>query len=411
MHPASALLKQQGIGRMNVQPKIRFAALFLAVAFLFCSTTALNAPRPSNLVPRLDEQFDRKLMSITSVSEAVDYVKLSAEGSSEKQLLQAADQFVRQRFYHGYSTFAPADNWLAYMAGYVWDDLRYPVIPDDILKHRQAACSQQAIVFQAIARRLGFTVGSIAFTDPGHFASAVKVNGSWFYFDPNREIAGVNVPLHAVISGSALYGLYGALGRNWTYAGENGEISLRDVNGNPAPQATFFHQITSLFSSYGWLIFSTLFVIAPTRRTQVGAVAAKRHSATSGSRLRPMIEILCMMFGHSRSRRGARFVAGTWRSDCRLCETPLIRLRHGQWIPTTHLRQHAEALLGPTFELTWPADGICFSELIQEMEEAASANLQSVPSPACTDVLTLTTPQAASSADQDAQADAERMAA
>lgn len=264
---------------MNVHPRIRIGALFLAAAFSFCSTIALNVPRPSTSVPQMDDQFDRKLMSVSSLDEAVDYVRLSAQGGSEKQLLQAADQFTRQRFYRGYSAFAPADNWLAYIAGYAWDDLRSPVIPDDILKHPKASCSQQAIVFQAIARKLGFAVGSIAFSNPGHFASAAKANGSWFYFDPNLEIVATNVPLTAVTTGFGLPALYGALGRNWKYAAEKGEISLRDLDSNPAPQATFFHQFTSLFSDYGWLIFSVLFVVATASRGSVRPGAVERLGA------------------------------------------------------------------------------------------------------------------------------------
>jgi hypothetical protein len=361
---------------MYVHPKLRFALAFLTVALSICSLIAVNSLTPSQAAPQLTEQFDPKLMSVSSVSEAVDYVRISAEGGTDKQLLQAADQFVRRRFRHGYSSFSPADDWLAYTAGYAWSDLRNPVIPDDILKYSEAACSQQAIVFQAIAHRLGFSVGSVGF--PGHFASAVKVQGHWIYFDPNKEISAANVPLSEVLSGSRLPALYGDEGRDWQKAAERGEIKLRHVDSNPAPQATFLHNFTRVFSGYGWLILTVLLVLTITSQAPVRLPAGERLFSTRRLRLPSILQICCLVFGHLRNRRRARFAAGTWNSHCRLCETPMIRLGKGHWIPTAQLRLHAGALLGSGAEIAWTVEEPSFSEIIGKIEEQADANLRTL---------------------------------
>ena len=54
-----------------------------------------------------------------------------------------------------------------------------------------------------------------------------------------------------------------------------------------------------------------------------------------------MLNILCTLVGHHRSRRLARPAAGTWRSECYLCGTTMERIGPGQWRPISELAEIA----------------------------------------------------------------------
>ena len=46
------------------------------------------------------------------------------------------------------------------------------------------------------------------------------------------------------------------------------------------------------------------------------------------------MNFICRLFGHQRSiRRARRYSDKEWRSSCRLCGTPMVRLGPGKWIP------------------------------------------------------------------------------
>jgi hypothetical protein len=153
---------------------------------------------------------------------------------------------------------------VADLAGLVWDDLRSPVLPDDILNYRRAACSQQAIVFQAIVAKLGVDYASVAFNAPGrgHFAAAAKVDGQWLYYDANQEVSRSRIPLSEVLSGEATEALYpGENGRIWRSAAEAGNVRVRDINQHPAPRAALFHNLTGVLSSFGWALFGIMWLL------------------------------------------------------------------------------------------------------------------------------------------------------
>lgn len=60
---------------------------------------------------------------------------------------------------------------------------------DDIIENDYGMCSQQSIIFQDVIKDYGFDYGSVGFNAPNfkHFASAVKVNDDWYFFDSNME--------------------------------------------------------------------------------------------------------------------------------------------------------------------------------------------------------------------------------
>ena len=55
------------------------------------------------------------------------------------------------------------------------------------------------------------------------------------------------------------------------------------------------------------------------------------------------MHFICRLFGHQRSiRRARRFSDKEWRSSCRLCGTPRVRLGPGKWIPVSEFKAGPE---------------------------------------------------------------------
>lgn len=256
-------------------------ALLIALSVFFCiGTIAAHFAGPSAKPTGAHESFDPTLESVTSVDAAVGYVLGETTRRSPAALASATDEFVRRRFFHDYSEFTPRDDWLAYLAGFVWSDLRAPVLAEDILHYPQAACSQQSIVFQAIARRLGLEVGSVRLKH--HFVAAAKVDGEWQVYDPDREIPGRSYPLAALLKGDpAIIAAYGPFAQTIGMAGQaaRGEIHLTDVNGNPAPNGSLFHRLTHFFSRNGWMFFGALAFARFAPRRRVSAPPAPAGAA------------------------------------------------------------------------------------------------------------------------------------
>ena len=99
---------------------------------------------------------------------------------------------LRYRFYHNYSYYRLGQNFIGWaIAPLVHKNLSAIVIPDDILKHPNAACSQQSIIGMMLFRRKGFNVRKIGFYDPklkiGHFCFEVYYGAKWHFFDPDKE--------------------------------------------------------------------------------------------------------------------------------------------------------------------------------------------------------------------------------
>ena len=209
-------------------------------------------------------------------------------GTREERITAGIDQFVRDRFFHGISLFSVQENWIAALSGAVWINLRNPVRPDDILKHRRAICSQQAIVFMELLKRFGIEYGSVMFSwpgvggDQGHFAVAARVDGEWQFFDPNLEAAGMRVPLASVISGERLQELYAGrpeYDSRLQHAAANGNIKLAHVNQFPAPRGAAFQAVSGWLSAYGWLALGALWLIW--RTAPQGRRVEKRRRAAA----------------------------------------------------------------------------------------------------------------------------------
>ena len=247
--------------------------LFFACFLFFAAMTVASRIIPHLHAPVPDdpgEDWRPELSRVRSIDAAMQVLPAYVareQGSRDARVTAAVDHFVRDRFVHGTSLISYHHNWLAALSGTVWINLRMPVLPDDILHHRRAMCSQQAIVFMEMLKRSGIRYASVLIVWPGpngqegHFAVAARVDGRWLYFDPDREAAQPGVPVASVIDGSALARLYGSKPRllaQLRYAAAHHSISLAHVDAYPAPRGGLFQRVTQWLSAYGWLLFGLL---------------------------------------------------------------------------------------------------------------------------------------------------------
>ncbi len=84
-----------------------------------------------------------------------------------------------------------------------------------------------------------------------------------------------------------------------------------------------------------------------------------------------LLRHICRIVGHKRCKRQARPFAGSWRSKCRLCGAPLVRLRQRRWVTLSEVHDHASASLGPAFDRAWPVNQTpSFTDLLSELDNA-----------------------------------------
>lgn len=132
-----------------------------------------------------DTSYFAKFQSVNDIIQASD-IHFKDQSKNTLTYFNYVAEIVRKRFYHGYSHYTASDNIFAWLSGtLVWNHLSAIVIPDDIMKHPMAACSQQAIVMMEIFKRKGIDFRKVGF--PGHYTVEGKINGKWQYFDTNLE--------------------------------------------------------------------------------------------------------------------------------------------------------------------------------------------------------------------------------
>lgn len=144
----------------------------------------------------ITEQFDSSLSTINSIDKALRYVDNLARTKEGTQLdtlryVQATSKFTKNRFFHGLSRYKFSENWIAVLGGKLfWDHMSAIVNPEDIIKHSEALCSQQSIVFLEILRKRGIKSRSVGLglkEGPGHFLAEVYYNKEWHLYDVNKE--------------------------------------------------------------------------------------------------------------------------------------------------------------------------------------------------------------------------------
>lgn len=278
---------------------LRTASAFLVACFLvFFSVTAFTHLRSEPVAPppsKLAESWDPRLARVQSIDQAMQVLPsyiARQHGSRDARIASGVYMFVRQRFFHDWSYLTYRENWLAALSGLVWINLREPVLPDDILKHRRAICSQQAIVMIELLRQYGIRHAAVTMSWPdpdpaerGHFTVAALIDGRWMYFDPDQEPPVMDVPVDRVQDGTALQMLYGGkpdLLKKMNYAAAHGNIRMEHVDAFPAPNGGLFQEVTGFLSAYGWLVFGLLAGCSMAAARRFGGSSTNRVLAYQG---------------------------------------------------------------------------------------------------------------------------------
>lgn len=239
------------------------------------------------------EKFDPKLSEINSIDKLENYTDSVA--TSKNISVQSINYFVllesiiSDRFYHGFSEYTLKENWVAAlsqkMIGYGLDN---KVQPNDIMKNQMAACSQQAAVMMAIAKRKKVDYRPVGF--PHHYAMEIKEKENWYFFDANMEPS-INTTQRLHQSWNAqndsLKKYYStSLHTNLGYQfGNKKTANFGSVNDNPAPRLKLFHYITFLLSKLLWCM-PLILVFVKKRNNVKAGITAKPH-LINGAELYP----------------------------------------------------------------------------------------------------------------------------
>ncbi|WP_460621542.1 hypothetical protein [Hymenobacter tenuis] len=275
-----SLIKKRQVGYIHVA----FAYFFL-ISFYFFFDQLAAPPHPTVealakefALSGRDELYDPRLGDLTSVDKVIAYTdsltaSVDAAHRDSSTFPTLLSSVLRRRFHHGYSYFGPHDIQLASLVAKVTiTDLHAIVLPDEILRHAQAACSQQSIVCMAVLRRKGYQVRKVGFLGPkevgGHFALEAHHNGSWHYYDSNLEPDSALLAKHNRPSIAALVSDRQLLHQVYAHRLDSTQIAslfptyqVGEVNASPAPRAHAF-QLLMKWVTYGaWVVVLLLWGI------------------------------------------------------------------------------------------------------------------------------------------------------
>jgi len=258
---------------MNIKPLLITAAVLLAIP------NFIHKDINERFEYNHTERFHTDLAPINSIDKLEKYVDQAAAmknidvKSAEYNLLLS--YIISCRFYHGFSHWKLNENWIAAFGEKVTGiGLSCKVQPEDIMKHPEAACSQQALVMMEILKRKNSDYRKVGF--PHHYALEVKNKDNWYYFDPNMEpTMNLRDRLHQNWheSNDSLKKYYDANKHsNLTYQFGNGQkAEFGPVNEIPAQRLRLFQSATAVLSKILWA-FPLIFVFVKKRKTKMHAV-------------------------------------------------------------------------------------------------------------------------------------------
>jgi len=282
--------------------KINWLRIFFLLAISFALQIVfhelwdffVHKEKPHIVIDNNGEYFDPSLMSLNSISKFVAHCD-SVYGGSR---INAPDTeyyatiialTLRSRFYHGYSYYKLGQNFMAYMlAPFIKKDLSAIVIPDDILKHPNAACSQQSITGMEVFKRKGFAVRKVGFYNKnygGHFCFEVFYEDRWHFFDPDLEPSiNIMIALHhpSVEELSRdhvlIKKLYARHETNYMTDAVT-TFGYGQINKFPAPYAMIYQYATKYLSYtlWFWLILLYFFI-----RKRINRPAGKKYPELQG---------------------------------------------------------------------------------------------------------------------------------
>jgi len=219
---------------------------------------------PKGHIEIYDENI-AKIDSLNDLKKFVDY-EIKENNFEGIDIPIYIDEIVRKKYFHQTAYISADTNWILVGADYFFPERYFltAMDPEDLAKKNHGICSQQAIIFQELIKNYQFEYASIRFSiripnsnNFGHFVNAVKVDGDWFYFDPNME------PIYdrknslifkKIFEGDKeiLKQLYPQYNFN-LYTKEM--VTFRDLNRFPAKRGVMFQEITQFLSNSSWFLF------------------------------------------------------------------------------------------------------------------------------------------------------------
>jgi hypothetical protein len=229
----------------------------LALIFLVCLLAGYYIVRtpasPENINKGYRwEAFEPSLVpKLRSVNDVLKYTDSSCAGQQRQSLdyVRFLSRTFSERFYHGYSYYTFQDNWIAYLSGkIIWDHLSAIVLPNEILKHPQAACSQVSIVLADALKRIGVPYRKIGLKN--HFVLEAYIDKKWYLFDANMEPRFLN-GRKSVAELKASHELYDCYQGKLTPSQVDATFSVikyGKTNAALAPNASVYHKVTAILS-------------------------------------------------------------------------------------------------------------------------------------------------------------------
>jgi hypothetical protein len=250
--------------------------LLIALSVLLLAPNFFNEDlnRDAYYTPPYDnkEKYDPALGNINTLDKLENYIDHVA---GKKQIapnsldyVVAIEDVIEKRFYHGFSHLTTAENWIAAVSEkLVGFGLSCKVKPEDIMKHENAACSQQSMVMMEMLNRKKLPWRKVGFDH--HYALEVKVNNNWYYFDPNmepdmREADRLEANWKCCADNLKKYYDTSRFTDLDYKFGLSKKVVIGAVNEKQAANAKLFQSATSVLSKTAWLL--PLVVIAFSRR-------------------------------------------------------------------------------------------------------------------------------------------------
>lgn len=246
---------------------MKFLLIFISVLFLLPNFLKIKFEKKP--VYNKVELFDPSLARINSVQKLINYADSLSEKKYADDSLEYAvtvSSIIKERFYHGFSKYTLSQNWIAVVTEYIFgQNVDCIVNPEEILQYPYAACSQQAIVLMEVMKRKNIPYRSLGF--PHHYATELKFNDSWYFFDPNmepkldEEERDIKNWKHCADSlkkfyNASLYPLDLAFGKSL-------KVQTGEVNAKPAPRAVLFQNTTRYLSKLLWIFPLLILVYRP----------------------------------------------------------------------------------------------------------------------------------------------------
>lgn len=241
------------------------------------------------------EEFDSSLQRLNSTNSLTAYCDSlyqtqygqARNNEFEKNYTDLVSNVVRKRFYHGYSYYSTSDNYLSVLfSRMTLNGYSAIVVPDDIMKHPNAACSQQSIIMMEVLRKKGLKTRKVGFKGKvsGHFCLEVYFDGGWHFFDTNMEpdanlLNANNRPgiAELVNDKKLLLQVY------HRYPTEEildifPTFTYGEVNAFAAPRGILFQRIAKFLSYTIWIFFLLAFILI---RRKYLSLSAKKYVRNS----------------------------------------------------------------------------------------------------------------------------------